>query len=125
MVMSDVPKGKTLAKCYIIECDNKYSLNQRICAFKSKGLDVRFLYYMLNRNPNLLKYDNGENQTNLRKKQILDCPVSYPTQKDEQQRIVICLDSLKSKVDRLQENYDKISQECDALKQAILRQVFE
>ena len=125
MVMSDVPKGKTLAKCYIIECDNKYSLNQRICAFKSKGLDVRFLYYMLNRNPNLLKYDNGENQTNLRKKQILDCPVSYPTQKDEQQSIVTTLDTLKSKVDKLQENYDKISQECDALKQAILRQVFE
>lgn len=30
-----------------------------------------------------------------------------------------------NKVDRLQENYDKISQECDALKQAILKQVFE
>jgi type I restriction enzyme S subunit len=43
----------------------------------------------------------------------------------EQQIIVNVLDSLKSKVDKLQENYDKISQECDALKQAILRQVFE
>ena len=32
---------------------------------------------------------------------------------------------LESKVARLQENYNKISQECDALKQAILRQVFE
>ena len=42
-----------------------------------------------------------------------------------QYSIVATLDSLKSKVDRLQENYDKISQECDALKQAILRQVFE
>ena len=29
------------------------------------------------------------------------------------------------KINRLQENFDKISQECDALKQAILRQVFE
>ena len=28
-------------------------------------------------------------------------------------------------LDRLQANYEKISQECDALKQAILRQVFE
>ena len=28
-------------------------------------------------------------------------------------------------IDCLQENYDKISQECEALKQAILRQVFE
>ena len=44
---------------------------------------------------------------------------------NDQIRIADTLDSLKSKVDRLQENYDKISQECDALKQAILRQVFE
>ena len=43
----------------------------------------------------------------------------------EQQSIVATLDSLKSKVDKLQANYEKISQECDALKQAILRQVFE
>ena len=50
--------------------------------------------------------------------------ISYPSI-IEQQKIAETLDSLKSKVDRLQENYDKISQECDALKQAILRQVFE
>ena len=43
----------------------------------------------------------------------------------EQQSIVETLDYLKSKVDHLQANYEKISQECDALKQAILRQVFE
>ena len=49
---------------------------------------------------------------------------SYPII-EIQQSIVATLDSLKSKVDRLQENYDKIFQECDALKQAILRQVFE
>ena len=50
--------------------------------------------------------------------------LTYPLL-SEQQSIVATLDSLKSKVDRLQANYDKISQECDALKQAILRQVFE
>ncbi len=49
---------------------------------------------------------------------------SYPII-EIQQSIVEALDSLKSKVDRLQANYEKISQECDALKQAILRQVFE
>ena len=51
---------------------------------------------------------------------IINCPPL-----SEQQFIVDTLDSLKSKVDKLQENYDKISQECDALKQAILKQVFE
>ena len=50
--------------------------------------------------------------------------ISYPPI-SEQQSIVETLDSLKSKVDRLQENYAKISQECAALKQAILRKVFE
>ena len=44
---------------------------------------------------------------------------------DEQIKIANTLDALKSKVDRLQANFDKISQECDALKQAILKQVFE
>ena len=32
---------------------------------------------------------------------------------------------LEYKIDKLQENYNKISQECDALKQAIVRQEFE
>jgi type I restriction enzyme S subunit len=51
---------------------------------------------------------------------VIPCPPL-----SEQQSIVETLDSLKSKVDQLQANFDKISQECDALKQAILRQVFE
>ena len=50
--------------------------------------------------------------------------IGFPTI-NIQQHVVYQLDSLKSKVDRLQANYEKISQECDALKQAILRQVFE
>ena len=67
---------------------------------------------------------NGANISNLNQKILSEFVVSYPSIQ-EQQSIVDTLDSLKSKVDRLQENYDKISQECDALKQAILRQVFE
>ncbi len=50
--------------------------------------------------------------------------LSYPPL-SEQQSIVATLDSLKSKVDRLQANYEKISKECDALKQALLKEVFE
>ena len=43
----------------------------------------------------------------------------------EQQSIVSYLDSLNEKVNTLQQNYSRICNECDALKQAILRQVFE
>ena len=58
------------------------------------------------------------------KEEFANFIINYPSL-SEQQSIVTTLDSLKSNVDRLQANYEKISQECDALKQAILRQVFE
>ncbi|MBP3286896.1 MAG: restriction endonuclease subunit S [Prevotella sp.] len=61
---------------------------------------------------------------NLGLKEIRNMPIPIPPL-SEQQRIVETLDTLKSKVDRLQANFDKVTQECDALKQAILRQVFE
>lgn len=44
---------------------------------------------------------------------------------DEQDVICDELLQIQSKVDQLQANYDQIAKECDALKQAILRQVFE
>jgi type I restriction enzyme S subunit len=70
-------------------------------------------------------YISGAAQPKLTQKALNSIPISIPNEVSEQQAIVTTLDSLKSKVDKLQENYEKISQECDALKQAILRQVFE
>ena len=70
MVMSDLPNGKALAKCYYIEEDNKYSLNQRICKIHTKDnkiINSKYLFYLLNRNPYYLKFDDGVNQTNLKK----------------------------------------------------------
>ena len=43
----------------------------------------------------------------------------------EQQRIVERLDALSAHVRELEENQKKIISECDALKQALLRKVFE
>ena len=69
MVMSDLPNGRALAKCYIVDENDKYTLNQRIGAFTNNDTNkiiTRFLLYVLNRNKQLLKYDNGVDQTNLR-----------------------------------------------------------
>ena len=44
-----------------------------------------------------------------------------PTQK----QIVSYLDSLSSNVRQMEEKYQKMVEECDALKQAMLRDVFE
>ena len=70
------------------------------------------------------EYVTGAAQPKFSQKNMNKLPIWIPSIA-EQQSIVVTLDSLKSKVDRLQANFEKISQECDALKQAILRQVFE
>lgn len=99
MVMSDVPNGKALAKCFIIDEDDTYSLNQRICCIRSKEFDTKYLYYQLNRNEHFLAFNNGENQTNLRKDDILDCPLIKPSL-EEQKRMVAELDEAFAKVDK-------------------------
>ena len=57
MVMSDLPNGKALAKCFVVDADNKYTLNQRIGGFTIRDKELittPFLYYILNRNEQLL-----------------------------------------------------------------------
>lgn len=88
IVMSDVPGGKALVKCYLVEENDKYSLNQRIGGIDaSSHIDIRYLFLVLNRNKYYLQYDDGKKQTNLKKIQILSCPVPLPPI-EEQERIV-------------------------------------
>ncbi|WP_395777583.1 restriction endonuclease subunit S [Aquidulcibacter sp.] len=94
MVLSDLPKGRALAKCYFVEADEKYGVNQRVCRLKTKGMNPRFLYLILNRNPYLLSFDDGQNQTHLSKGNVLDCPLWFPKELKEQQRIADSLTSL-------------------------------
>ena len=123
MVMSDVPKGKALAKCYIIEDHNKYSLNQRICAIRSDKFDIEFLYYHLNRHPYLLSFDNGGNQTNLRKDDILNCPLFFPSL-DEQKRIVAILDEAFEGIDQAIRNTEKNLANARELFDSYLNKIF-
>ena len=55
---------------------------------------------------------------------IENCIVSLPPL-PEQERIVAQLDALSGKVAALEANYTQTVAECDALKQALLREVFE
>ena len=93
LVMSDVPNGKALAKCFLIDEDDTYTLNQRICAIRSKRFEKKYLFYQLNRHKYLLSFNNGENQTNLRKDDILNTPLVIPPI-SEQKKIIEKLDEL-------------------------------
>ena len=123
MVMSDVPNGKALAKCYIIEEDDRYPLNQRICAIRSTEFQIRFLYYQLNRHPYLLAFNNGENQSNLRKGDILNCPLWKPSF-EIQKAIVKILDEAFAKIDQAKANIEKNIDNAKELFQSKLNEIF-
>ena len=57
--------------------------------------------------------------------EVLQFHLYIPSDKQSQKRIVSHLDKLSSKVRAMEEKYQKMVEECDALKQAMLRDVFE
>ncbi|WP_281299019.1 restriction endonuclease subunit S [Flavobacterium limnophilum] len=121
MVMSDVPNGKALAKCYLIEKDNVYTLNQRICGLKAKKDNLNeFMIYLLNRNKYYLSFDSGVGQTNLRKDEVLNCPLFIPTSIKEQQKIANFLSSIDVKI----ENTGQEIAQMQGFKKGLLQQLF-
>lgn len=94
MVLSDVPNGKAIAKCFYVEENNKFTVNQRICKITATKVNSKILYYVLNRNSYLLSFDDGVKQTNLRNEDVLNCPVVLPKNPREQAKISEFVSSL-------------------------------
>lgn len=94
MVLSDVPNGRAIAKCFFVDESGKYTVNQRICRLRSKGVNSKFLFYLINRNPYFLSFDDGVKQTNLKKSEVLECPLMVPSSPIEQQKIADFLSSI-------------------------------
>ena len=66
----------------------------------------------------------GSTVSNLNTERVASVKISYPSLA-EQRSIVSHLDSLSSNIRKLEELQQKTIAECDALKQAMLREVFE
>ena len=78
IVLSDLPNGKALSKCFFVNKDNYYALNQRIACIRTNDISFsKYLYYYLSRNDYFLKFDDGVSQTNLKKDDVLNCPIYY------------------------------------------------
>lgn len=107
MVLSDVPNGRAFAKCYFVEENDKYAVNQRICRLIPHDIHSLFLFYHMNRNKYFLDFDDGVKQTNLKKSDVLACPLLKPKEKREQQKIADCLLEIDTMVT---EQYKKIEQ---------------
>ena len=119
-VLSDVPNGKALAKAYLIDSDNKYSLNQRIAGISpSSDINSYFLYVLMNRNRYFLKFDDGVGQTNLSKKDIEEFKENYPLF-DEQQKIANLFSQIQALISLQQNKHTQLI----ALKKYLLQKLF-
>lgn len=65
MVMSDLPRGRALARTYLVSDDRSYAVNQRVCILRPTRAHPQFLAFAANRHPDLLAHDDGFNQTHL------------------------------------------------------------
>ena len=107
IVLSDVPNGKALAKCFVINKDNLYTLNQRIgCMTVKDHVNCKYLHRAINRHKKLLSYNDGINQTNLNNEAILKCPILLPPLK-EQEKIAEVLENIDGLIDKTQQLINK------------------
>lgn len=119
MVMSDVPNGKAIAKCFIVDQDNLYTVNQRICIIKPLDeMNPTFLLKVLSRNPYYLAFDDGAKQTNLRREDVLSCPLVKPS-KEEQTAIATILSDMDNEILTLEQRLAKTRQ----IKQGMMQQL--
>ena len=120
LVMSDVPNGKTLGKCFLIDKDDNYTLNQRICALRSNTNYTPFLISLISRNEYYLSFDSGVGQTNLKKEDVLNCPLFIPTSIEEQTKISNFLMAIDEKIN----NVDAQIKQTELWKKGLLQQMF-
>lgn len=121
MVMSDLPNGKSLAKCFLVDENNKYTINQRVCSLTPNEQYVipKYLYYVLNRNRQLLKYDTGYTQTHLKKDYILKVEIPIPP-KEVQAEIIKILDGLKCYINAIEQELVLREKQAEWAKQILL-----
>ena len=65
MVMSDLPNGRALARTFLVDDRDNYAVNQRVCRIRPQRGNPAYFSYQLNRNPQLMRHDDGNEQTHL------------------------------------------------------------
>lgn len=116
--------GATAAQVGILKFEA--TSNQAVCGIlPHKDFIPEYIYYWFtNIQKDLAAQAQGGAQPNLSQVKIKKVSISYPS-RTIQQAIVSHLDSLSSTIRKLEELQQKTLAECDALKQAMLREVFE
>ena len=85
-VLSDVPNGRAIARTFLVDKNDKYTLNQRIAGITPiEGTCPYFLHILMNRNKYFLQFDDGAKQTNLSVDDVIEFAEYYPSSEEQQQ----------------------------------------
>ncbi len=119
-VLSDVPNGRALARTFIVDKSNKYTLNQRIAGITpNKDINPYYLYILMNRNKYFLQFDDGVKQTNLSMEDMEEFKEYYP-KKNEQDKIGEIFKKIDSTITLYQNKHNKLTN----FKEALLQKMF-
>ena len=122
-------KNGTTGVAAMVDRDVVFDIYVSLALLRSRGnVTPEYLLAFVNSPIAKEQFDKrliGMGVPNLHLGEINQVVITYPQDKVEQIRMTQRIEELDCLIIRLQANYEKISQECDALKQAILRQVFE
>ena len=119
-VLSDVANGRAIARTFLIDEDNKYSLNQRIAGITPHSdTNSYFLHSLMNRHHYFLRFDDRVGQTNLSKKEVENWTELYPSV-EEQQKIGTFFQQLDNLITLHQRKLAKLKE----LKQGYLQKLF-
>ena len=119
-VLSDVPNGRAIARTFLVDKSGKYTLNQRIAGITPhEDTDPYYLHIRMNRNAYFLKFDDGNKQTNLSIKDVLNYEDMYPSYK-EQHKIGLYFRQLDNLITLHQRKCEKLKE----LKKYMLQNMF-
>ena len=119
-VLSDVPNGRAIARTFLVDKSGKYTLNQRIAGITPhEDTDPYYLHIRMNRNAYFLKFDDGNKQTNLSIKDVLNYEDMYPSYKEQQK-----IGSYFGKLDHLITLHQRKCDETKQLKKFMLQKMF-
>jgi type I restriction enzyme S subunit len=125
MVLSDVPNGRAIAKCFFVNKNQTYTVNQRICRLTPKNAIGLLLFHIINRNCFFLKFDDGVKQTNLRKDDVVACPIVLPKDLKEQQKIADILSSVDDLITAQAQKIETVKQHKKGLMQGLFPSIEE
>lgn len=128
MVLSDVPNGRAIAKCYLVDQDDKYTVNQRVCKLTPIKANGNYIFHIINRNAYFLAFDDGVKQTNLKKDDVLKCPILLPKGQsglEEQKKIADCLSSVDELISMQTEKIETLKTHKKGLMQGLFPSIEE